>query len=96
MVHHLLSTRRKILTNFGATWKKLGESPKTEKHKSKSNRTSDKFSEVKKKGKKRKNIQLRNVFYEERTADQITEPITEEQSGVKKKSKTFSNTILLL
>ena len=74
----------------------IGGKSKAEKHKSKSKRTSDKFNEVKKKGKKRKNVQLRNVFYEERTADQITEPITEEQSGEKKKSKTFSNTILLL
>ena len=69
----------------------VGRNKKSVKHKTKGerevNRTNEKHSDSKRKGKKRKNVELRNVFYEERTADQAADTCISEKSSAKKKRK---------
>ena len=79
----------KNIDELWGSMEEVGVKCKTKTQTRESKRTSENYNEIKKKGKKRKNIQLRNVFYEERTADQITEPNTEEQTSVKKKRTTL-------
>ena len=71
----------------------VGRNKKSVKHKTKDekevNRTNGKHSDSKKKGKKRKSVELRNVFYEERTADQATDTSISEKSSAKMKRKAL-------